>query len=660
MLHKQKCKQDYVASGCPWTVKVPRALALLVCLFFSVATVSKVHAFELFGYHLWGEKSEDTEDTLAGVPDPTPYRVDFHVVGEDDKRPSKIEKELQSVSLLVQDIDDLPSGASGTLARATQDFQRLIGKLYEDGYYGALVQIAVEGMPLNQVIVHPEKITERPIPITVEITQGPQFTFGAADVTYEGPATNNGLDLPTAEKLGLIEGEPALSAKVLDAESNAVDFLKDNGYPFARVSNRQLLANHASQTLKVKLDIVSGAYALFGPVSVTGTEEMDPDFVRTYANLPRGEQWDAKVISRAQKRLRDLEVFSSIRFEPAGEIDPNGELPITIIVAERPKKVFGFGANYSSNEGIGVDGYWRHRNLFGKAERLSLTGSVGQLNAVDNEQIEYAARLSFEKPGVIGPLTAFTTSVAAVQENPDNFRSTSLSYDAYLSREFTKNLEARIGAEVYFANERDVFGRNDYFLLGIPADMTYDSREDTLNPTNGVWARLFFEPAYDALGNTENLYSRGSIASYYPIAGDDRVVLAGRVSAGAIIAPSVPAVPAARRFFLGGGGTIRGYAYKNVGPRIDDEVTGGRSFFLLNGEVRTRITENIGLVGFIDAGAAYLTQFPNFDLPLSVGVGGGVRYFTPVGPLRLDVGVPLQPKRNDPPLALYIGLSQAF
>jgi len=97
-----------------------------------------------------------------------------------------------------------------------------------------------------------------------------------------------------------------------------------------------------------------------------------------------------------------------------------------------------------------------------------------------------------------------------------------------------------------------------------------------------------------------------------------------------------------------------------VGPRINDEVTGGRSFVLFNGEVRTRITETIGLVGFVDAGAAYSTQFPNFDEPLSVGVGGGVRYFTPVGPLRLDVGVPLEPQRNDPPFAVYIGLSQAF
>ncbi|MES0868772.1 autotransporter assembly complex protein TamA [Pseudovibrio sp. SCP19] len=660
MLYKQTSKRGSFASRLAWPFKVPRLLVLFACLFLALSSASPTHAFELFGYHLWGEKAESDEDQNVGVPDPTPYTVEFRVTGEDEEAPSDVEEELQSVSLLVQDVKKLPSGASGVLARATKDFERLIGKLYEDGYYGALVEIDVAGMPLNQAILHPEKITERPIPVLVVVNRGPQFHFGSAEVSYEGPATKNGLDLPDAQTLGLVEGTPALSAKVLTAESQAVSFLKDEGYPFAKVADRQLLANHANRALKVKLRVNSGPYAKFGPVSVSGTANMDPEFVRTYANLPRGAQWDANVISKAQRRLRDLEVFSSIRFEPADQLDPNGELPVTIVVAERPRKVFGLGANYSSNEGVGVEGYWRHRNLFGKAERLSVTGAVGQLLAVNNEQIEYAARITFEKPGVIGPLTAFSTSVAAVQENPDNYRSTSFAYDAYLSRDFTPALSGRIGAEVYFANERDVFGNNDYFLLGIPADLTYDTRNDTLNPTHGIEAKLFFEPAYDVLGDTENLYSQGSIASYLPIFGTDRVVLAGRVSAGAIIAPAVQDVPAARRFFLGGGGTIRGYAYKNVGPRINDEVTGGRSFVLFNGEVRTRITETIGLVGFVDAGAAYSTQFPNFDEPLSVGVGGGVRYFTPVGPLRLDVGVPLEPQRNDPPFAVYIGLSQAF
>ncbi|KZL08474.1 Translocation and assembly module TamA precursor [Pseudovibrio axinellae] len=643
-----------------WTGRGLRPFVFMISLWFSLTAVAPAYAFELFGFHLWGEKTDSEETDTVGVPDPTAYSVEFRVVGENEDHPSKIEKELQSVSLLVREIKQLPSGTSGVLARATKDFERLIGKLYEDGYYGALVEITVAEVPLNQALLHPEKITQRPVPILVVVNRGPQFHIGQAEVFYRGPITKEQLDLPNAQALGLIEGAPAFSSSVVSAEKKAVQSLKDQGYPFAKVERRQLLANHANRALKVKINLLSGPYARFGPVTVSGTVKMDPHFVREYANIPQGSQWDADIISAAESKLRDLEVFSSIRFEPAKKLDQNGELPLTIVVAERPRKVFGFGANYSSNEGVGVEGYWRHRNLFGQAERLSITGAVGQLLAVDNEQIEYAARVTFEKPGVLGPLTSFSTSAAAVQENPDNYRSTSLTYDLYLSREFTDALSVRAGGEVYFAKERDVFGRNDYFLIGLPINLTYDTRNDTLNPTKGVDATLFFEPAYDVRGKTENLYSNASIASYLPIMGEDQLVLAGRVSTGAIIAPSVRDVPAARRFFLGGGGTIRGYAYKNVGPRIDDQVAGGRSFILFNGEIRSKITENLGVVGFVDAGAAYLTQFPSFDETLSIGVGGGIRYFTPVGPLRLDVGVPLDPKRNDPPLALYIGLSQAF
>ncbi len=661
MFYRATRKNDLYVLIRSWELKTLRAFALFCCLFTIAFPSLPASAFELFGYHLWGDKAERAGiHDLEGTPDPTPYSVKFHVVGENGASPSDTKDDLQSVSLLVQDVKQLPSGVSGVLARASKDFERLIGKLYEDGYFGALVTINVAGMPLNQAVLHPDKIKERPVPLLVEIDVGPQFHLGTAQVTYAGPASTAELGLPEADALGLTEGSPALSATVISAERGAINYLKERGYPFANVKDRQLLANHATQTLKVRLDIVTGPYARFGQVSVSGNKQMRSNFISSYASIPRGAQWDGKIIERAQSRLQDLEVFSSIRLEPDEQLDENGELPLTIIVEERPRKVFGFGANYSSNEGVGVEGYWRHRNLFGEAERLSITGSVGQLLAVNNEQIEYAARITFEKPGVLGPLTSFSTSAAAVQENPDNYRSTSLSYDAYLSRDLTEALSARVGGRVYHADERDVFGDNSYFLLGLPMDLTYDSRNNTLNPTQGVDASLKFEPAYDLQGKDENLYSQVSVASYLPVLGHDRVVLAGRVSAGAIVAPSVQSVPAARQFFLGGGGTIRGYAYKNVGPRLNGEVTGGRSFVLFNGEVRTKITETIGLVGFIDAGAAYVKQYPDFDEPLRVGVGGGLRYFTPVGPLRLDVGVPLEPGRDDPPFAVYLGLSQSF
>lgn len=614
-------------------------------------------AFSLFGYHLWGEK-EQASSIDVDVPDPTPYKVDFTF---QDTPPDGIESELKSKSVLVSEIEQLPSGASGVLARANRDFERLIATLYADGYYGGLVAINIAGTPLKQAILHPDKLKKRPVPIVVHVTVGPQFAFGSATVRYDGDILRHDADsLPDAQQLGLIAGEPALSDKVLDAEKQAVLALTARGFPFAKVEDRSLLANHADRQLKVSLVLDSGPYARFGPVTVSGTEKVDPEFVRGFANIPQGTQWDEKVLQAAEDRLRGLEVFSSIRFQPADQLDMNGELPIMLIVEDRPGKVYGFGANYSSNEGLGINGYWRNRNLFGQAERLTVSGSVGQLIATGNEEIEYAARVTFEKPGVFDPQTSFSTSFAAVQENPDNFRSKSISYDAYLQRQFTDALWGRAGGELYFANENDVFGINDYFLVGIPAEVKYDTRNDALNPITGLDGRVRIEPAYDFTGKDGLFFSEARLAGFYPLLNSDRFVLAGRASVGSIIAPSSQSVPASRRFFLGGGGTIRGYAYKNVGPRIGDEVAGGRSFLLFNGELRTRVTENFGLVGFVDAGTAYSTIYPDFAEPFSVGVGGGIRYFTPVGPLRLDVGLPLEPRRNDPSFAVYVGLGQAF
>ncbi|WP_428672913.1 BamA/TamA family outer membrane protein, partial [Roseibium sp.] len=171
---------------------------------------------------------------------------------------------------------------------------------------------------------------------------------------------------------------------------------------------------------------------------------------------------------------------------------------------------------------------------------------------------------------------------------------------------------------------------------------------------------LFMEPAYDTLNSNAIGFVKGTVSSYYALDDSKRFILAGKATAGSIFAPSVEAIPASRRYIAGGGGSIRGYAYRNVGPRVDGEVTGGRSIIELSGEVRIQVTETIGVVGFVDAGNAYEDSFPDFSEGLKVGVGGGLRYFTPIGPLRIDAAVPLDPEKDDPDFALYVGLSQAF
>jgi translocation and assembly module TamA len=137
-------------------------------------------------------------------------------------------------------------------------------------------------------------------------------------------------------------------------------------------------------------------------------------------------------------------------------------------------------------------------------------------------------------------------------------------------------------------------------------------------------------------------------------------VIAARGAIGTIVGASLPDIPPDRRFYLGGGGSIRGYDYRSVGPKIDGNVVGGLSFWDSSLEFRYRVTNTIGIVPFVDAGAAYEDSLPDFSEGVQVGAGIGLRYYTPLGPIRLDVAVPINPRDDEPSVAFYVGLGQAF
>ncbi len=621
-------------------------LAGLVCILLT-GTVLPAYSFEIFGWKFF----ESSEDQLEGVPDPLPYEADLAISSGADH----LTDELKSASLLVQQQKTPPSGEAGLIARALSDRERLIAKLYADGRYGGTVDISLSGVPLETALEQSDLPDTRPVKVSILIHPGPVFTFGKVVVA------SRSTDLSSDPSYwGLTSGDIADSGKILAAEKRMVSELRGRGYPKARIAERRITADHSTDTLDVALVADSGPLAHFGPVSVNGTKVTDPEFIVEQAMLPEGGAYSPKDLARARKRLNDLGIFSSVRIVEGDIEGPDGTLPITIEVSERKRHVIGAGASWSSTEGFGVEAYWRRRNLFGRGERLSLEGSIGRIGTESLEDQEYSARVAFEKPGIFGPLTSFSTSLEARQENPDAYKSRTITFDAYLNKQFSETLKGRAGAELYFAKEEDVFGDDDYLLVGLPADLTFDNRDDKLNPSKGVFAALFAEPAYDTLNSNAMGFVKGTVSSYYALDEAKRFILAGKVSAGSIIAPSVQSVPASRRFIAGGGGSIRGYAYRNVGPRVNGEVSGGRSILELSGEVRVKVTETIGIVGFIDAGNAYEDSFPDFSESLKVGVGAGLRYFTPIGPLRIDAAVPLDPGQDDPDFALYVGLSQAF
>ena len=138
------------------------------------------------------------------------------------------------------------------------------------------------------------------------------------------------------------------------------------------------------------------------------------------------------------------------------------------------------------------------------------------------------------------------------------------------------------------------------------------------------------------------------------------MILAGRVSAGTIVGADLFDIPPQRRFYVGGGGTLRGYNYQSASPRdARGNIIGGRSFFTASAEARIKVTDTVGIVPFVDMGSAFRSEVPDLgDLRYAVGLG--LRYYTGIGPVRFDVAVPLNPQKGDGDYGIYLSLGQAF
>ncbi|ESR23411.1 autotransporter assembly complex protein TamA [Lutibaculum baratangense] len=620
------------------------------------------HAFELFGMRFFGRDAEDPELTA----DAQPYEIDFRVAGDDDD----LEETLQNASQLYREREDVPLSPAALIGRARGDYARLVGALYGEGRYGPVIDITIDGRPAETIPADAQFGETARVVVTVD--PGPQFRFGNVRIQGEpGPIPDDN-DVPeTPAELGLVPGNEARSSLVLQSEGVLVSRWRELGHPKAAIARRDAVARHESDTLDVGIDVDPGPFAVYGPVSVTGTQRMNPDFVARQTGIRPGEPFDPDDLELARKQLRRLEVFQALQIVEAEEVTPDGTLPLTVQVAERPLRVYGFGGTYSTLDGAGVQAYWQHRNLFGQAERLRVEGSVGRLGSNGYEDLEYRAGVTFVKPGVITPFTDLTARVLAEQERPESYLSRRAAAQIGLAHRFSDELSGNAMLNVERSRTEDPLGERDFFLVSLPSELTYDTRDDELNPTEGIRASLKAEPLYEFEFENVALITNARISTYYSIDAEDRFILAGRIGVGSIVGAARDELPADRLFFAGGGGSIRGYGYRNVGPRlpegtfvngvnVSNQVIGGRSYVDGSIELRAKVTDKIGVVAFADAGNAFLESYPSFEEDLKVGVGVGLRYFTALGPLRVDVALPLDPGPGDPDFGIYVGLGQAF
>ena len=580
------------------------------------------------------------------IPNPLPYAVTFSAPGAG----WGLERSLRQASELVGKQKSPVSGVVGLVARARQDIVSLTAVLYESAHYAGEVFVTVDGKPLAKVDPF-ATISTHPVPVTITVKPGAEFVFGKVSAT----------PLPagiTLESLGLVPGDPARSSVVVDAETKLVEAWKNAGHPLAVAIPRSTVADHRTDTLDVSLAVNPGPRANFGRVTVSGTQNVDANLVLARAGIDGG-LYSEKVVKRATKRLRDLGVFASVEVTPANKLAADGTIPITITVSERKPRVIGASVTYSNTEGLGSGVFWTHRNLFGGAEHLKLSASISRLldGAFDPD---FRLAGTFRKPAVIDPMTDFTLNVAGYRETTDAYRVTALQGEAGLEHTFSDTLTGSLGLEIARSQTVEPTVTEEHLLTTLTGKLDWDTRDNKLDPTSGHRALFSAAPAYDYLERTPYATFTSDVSGYWGFGDMDRFVLAGRAAVSVLTVDDVTKVAADRRLYSGGAGSVRGYAYQNIGPRDSSgNIVGGRSSVLFSGELRYRATDTIGLVAFIDAGNAYASILPKLG-GLKVGVGAGLRYLTPVGPIRLDVAVPLQRGKGDPSVGVYVGLGQAF
>ena len=626
------------------------AVVIAIGLIAAPATAS---AFQLFGMTFFENKAKKSGEVIG---EPVHYNVKIHVK-PDDRR---LLNAVRNASGLYGDRKKPASGAAGLIAKARSDYKSILAALYGLAHYGGTIHIFVDGR--EAASLPPDAVLAKPAEVRIDVDAGPVFTFARTRIVNAAPPPTTFRDkVERPADIGFAPGERAGSGVILKAEKLATEAWRQQGYPKADIADRKVIADHATNTVDVTLTVAPGRKAVYGPVTVKGTRRMDPAFVARETGLETGREYDPDDIKRANERLTKLDVFRAMKIEESDRIGPDGRMPITVTVQERKLHRFGVGATYSTIDGGGLSAFWLHRDLFGHAERLRIDGSVGGLGqTIDPSKFDYSLGMTFTRPGIFGPDTDLVGSLIGKRQVLDLYTETSVEGRVGLTRRFSPELTGTLAADIKRARFVDDLGTRNFLTAGLPGSLVFDSRDSKVDPTRGLYLEGDLDPFYEFEYGNAAARMTAEARGYYGIGPKDRVVLAGRVKVGSLVGAPIAETPPDKLFFAGGGGSIRGYAYQGIGVTENGITTGGRSLFLASAEVRTKLTDTIGLVGFADAGTVGPDSFVDFSQPLKVGVGVGLRYYTGLGPIRLDAAVPLNRQPGDPNFSLYVGIGQAF
>ncbi|QHQ36617.1 autotransporter assembly complex protein TamA [Algicella marina] len=611
-------------------------------------------AFELFGFRIFEGDAEN--DDRVEILNPLSYTAEPDIRTSD----KGLRNNLLSSSDVYQRRDMPASGSAGLIVTAKADYRRLLATLYTEGFYSGAINIRINGQEAGN-LSNTTQLAE-PVQVTISVDPGPEYRFGETRFENRPPKFSLGENAPLdAVRRDFIAGETARADVIDEVGNEAVDAWRRAGFPLAKVSDRSVIADHPGRRVDATITLDPGRQAAFTQLGVRGTEQVSPRFVRYMAGIERGDPFTPEAIKKARDRLTRLGIFNSVRIAEGEVIRDNGLLPVVAELRDRKPRRIGVGATLSTLDGLGLEAFWLHRNVLGRAERLRFDAAVGGIgNVTEPEDYDYLASVSYRIPGVFNPDTDLELGGSVEQNVYDLYRERSVSIYGGFRRIFTDRLDGSLFFETSYSRVEDDTGTREFLTLSAPAELTFDKRDDPSDATRGYYLSgsltPFYEVEYDSAAVQGTLDARG----YISFGAERGTVLAGRIGLGTVLGGELRDLPPDMLFFAGGGGSVRGYTYKSIGTEVDGDTLGGRSLLDFSAEIRQKITTNIGVVGFLDGGYVTDDTLPFSGVDPLLGAGLGLRYRTGLGPLRLDVGTPLNGRSGDPTVAFYIGLGQAF
>ena len=528
--------------------------------------------------------------------------------------------------------------------RARADAELLAELLRSRGYYDAAVTPTVETAADG---------------LRVQLAAQPGAQYRFVEVSLPGLEQ-------AGEEAGLLrdsfavkEGEPVVAEDVIAAGAALKLALGRRGFALAQVGAQDIEIDHETKTARLVLPVNPGPVQQFGDIRVTGKPPFSSRHVRRIARFEEGERYRQSRVDDLRRALIATGLVSSAEVRVTPRADGRA-VDLDVHLEPAPMRTVAGELGYGTGEGLRAEASWQHRNFFNPEGALTVRGVFGtqeQLAAVSLRRNNFRARDQ-----------VLNLQASAGHVDRKAFEARTLQLIASIERQsnfiWQKKWTWSIGTELVASDERDTIAftgeerRRTFFIGALPATLQYDGTDDLLDPTRDFRLGGRVSPEASFQGSAFGYVRTQVDASAYRGLGKS-VVAAGRIRLGTILGAERDRIAPSRRFYSGGGGSVRGYGYQQLGPsNVEGDPIGGRSLAEFSLETRVRFG-NFGVVPFLDGGTLSTDALPDLR-DWQFGVGLGARYYSSFGPIRIDVGTPLNRRPGDSRIAVTVSLGQAF